>query len=248
MLKAAFLHKTGHSAEAVTEFHAISRAADIPSHWKRRSYAALGWVLASLGDYRSSLQCSIEEGAKDPSLSDYDIFCLLVFGTRLRSEIGDSIGARNDINLAKEKYSNFAKLPGDCRIPLAEARAYFSEGNIDTAAKFWHTQALSKASPMLFPSLPEEVVSSWLAAFAISAVVGDLGDFIVDGSRWARHEAANNFAVCALHAGRLDGAVTALEEVMKSFGAPAVVDSVAASNLKTLYELCRTPDHLRLLV
>ena len=45
----------------------------------------------------------------------------------------------------------------------------------------------------------------------------------------------------------LYGAVTALEEVMKSFGAPAVVDSVAACNLKTLYELCRTPEALRLI-
>jgi tetratricopeptide (TPR) repeat protein len=247
MLKAAFNHKIGHSAEAAIEFRSIAQSPSTPSRWKRRAYAALGWVLAFANDYRSSIRSVSKDGLCDPGLDEYDRFSLLIASARIRSEVGDPQGARAELMKAKETYANFATLTADARVPLAEARVCFSEGDIDNAAKLWHSQTPSKPTSVLFPPHPEENVSSWLAAFAIAAIVGDLGDFIVEGSRWARHEAANNFAVCALHAGRLDGAITALEEVMKSFGAPTVVDSVAACNLKTLYELCRTPESMRLI-
>jgi len=248
MLKAAFSHKIGHSKEAALEFRNVAFSPDTPSCWRRRAFAALGWVLAATGDQRACVQSSVIDGMAESSfLDDIDKFALLIASVRIRCEIGDAIGARQDFEKAKRDYSKFTAIPSDCRVNLAEARLHFAEGDLDTAARLWHSQTSSRSPSLMFPTSPEESVSSWLAAFAIGAVVGDLGDFIIEGSRAARHEAANNFAVCALHAGRLDGAVTALEEVLKSFGAPTVMDSVAASNLKTLYELRRTPDALRLI-
>lgn len=42
---------------------------------------------------------------------------------------------------------------------------------------------------------------------------------------------------------QLEVAIAALEQVIKSYSS---VDQIAVGNLKTLYELCRTPQHLRL--
>ena len=245
ILKAAFMHKLGYSMDSLVEFRKIALNPDISSHWRRRAYVAIGWILLSLGDFRGCTRNSIDEGLKE-SLSDEDKYALLIASSRLKAELGDSVGARRDLETAKVKYPHLTTSRFDARLTLAEARVCFSEGDLHNAAKCWNDQTMIQSSTISFPSIPQESVASYLAAFAVAAVVGDLGDFIIEGSRAARHEAANNFSVCALHAGRLDGAVAALEEVMKSFGAPGVFDSVAAGNLKTLYELCRTPEHARI--
>ena len=244
MLRAAFAHKIGHFKEAEAEFRDIAISPDTPIIWKRRAYVALGWVLVSQGDFRGCARSALSDGLNDIMLEAIDKYALLVAASRIRAEMGDPGGARKDIEAAKK--FEFVNLPGDCRLTLAEAKVCFGEGDLDSAAKLWHFQTPAKSPLHTFPPSPNESISSWLCAFAVSVIVGDLGDFIIEGSRWARHEAANNFAVCALHAGRLDGAVVALEDVIRSFGAPAMVDSVAACNLKTLYELCRTPENARL--
>ena len=246
MLKAAFLHKIGQSAESAVEFRRIAVSGDLSARWKRRAYVSLGWVLAAMGDFRACIASSVHDGLADPHVDEENKFALLLAGSRLYAEIGDVTGARELLKNACVKFPQFVENSQDCRVQLAEARVCFFEGRIDDAAGLWYSLTTMQTPTEFRVEGVNESSSSWLAAFAISAVVGDLGGPVLIGSRHAKHEAANNFAVCNLHIGRLDGAIAALEDVMRSFGAPGVVDGVTAGNLRTLYELCRTPEHSRL--
>lgn len=243
-LKAAFEFRVGRTESARTRFRALAKGAKT-SAWRRRAYAALAWGLVANKEYECAVRSALVVGMED--VEEEDRFGLLVVSARIKVEIGDVAGARRDFVRAETEFAKYAKVKGDARMALTEARIFFAEGDITNAAAKWHRQCVISTARSVFPPTPVESAASSLTAFAVGAVIGDLGDFIIEGSRWARHESANNFAVCALNIGRLDDAVAALEDVMKSFGYPTVVDGVAAGNLKTLYELCRTPDAQRLI-
>jgi hypothetical protein len=187
------------------------------------------------------------------------------------AEIGDVTNARRELELARaipspttmtttstdhplqqHQPDDNVITPGDIDVSFALAEAYviFSEGNFEEAARRWNVLARQECviadDDFFVPQ--EETLDSFLAACVVSVLVGDVGDVIVAGSRAARHEAANNYAICSLLNGSLDSAVTELEDVLKVFGAPHVVDPATATNLRTLYDLQRKPENARLIM
>lgn len=199
LIYSAFLYKTGKPEEAIALMENELTSGNLSSAWKRRSYATLGWMLANIGDYRAALQCCAVRGMNDDSLLMQDKFALLLATSRLRTEMGDVIGARRDFEHAK-RLNITSSDANDARLSLNEARVCFAEGNITQASKLWLAQCNAPPSVGNINQFGEPL-TCWFASFAIAAVVGDLGDSIQQGSRQAKHEAANNYAVCCLQNG-----------------------------------------------
>lgn len=194
LLHAAFLFKSNKPRQAVDlvqQLLLVRREDGLSASWRRRARACLGWMLASLGDYTGSVY-NLELGLD--GLGEEDRACLWFASSKLKAELGDVVGSRRDWQQA----SRLAAGDGDARRALGEARLCFAEGKFEQALGMWLLQC-NVANVSSSNANFKEPIVLWFAAFAISVVVGDLGDVVLAGSRQAKHEAANNYAVCALH-------------------------------------------------
>jgi hypothetical protein len=255
ILKACAMAKSGDRKTAGREFRAIyeiEKQRPQPNmNWMRRSILAAAHLASTDGDFRSCATLCDVALTTCPSRQTH------IAVSRLLAELGDVTTARRELEIARKLPSiNTTTTPIesentdiDVSFYLAEAYVLFSEGNFNEAARLWDIFAKQECiiADDDFYVPPGDTLDSFLVTCVISVIVGDVGDVILAGSRTARHEAANNYAICSLLNGSLDSAVNVLEDVLKVFGAPHVFDPATATNLRTLYDLQRRLDSERLL-
>ena len=109
---------------------------------------------------------------------------LIAMTVSLKSMALPSRPEENSTSATNEFPGNFSKRNTICHARFSPKRGFVSaEGDDGGSGEFVAAaQCSSTSSRMVFPQPPVESVASWLTAFAINAVVGDLGDFIVEGS------------------------------------------------------------------
>jgi len=248
-LKTAVQARNGDVVLAARDFAIMSSAlvARGQTAWARRMACASASLMARDGDRATALlYCS---RAASTFIGD-ELLGSLVFSARLRAEMGQLHAAERDLALADALFRQLdvAGKELDVRVQLARARVCMAQGKLEQASAVYG-QVLSDA-----PATKEEETrctsgeseESRLCAVAVASVTGYLGDFVMRGSRLARLEAANNRAVCALQLGQLDTAAQALESVCRADSRDVnAVDGIVASNLRTLYDLARTPEPAR---
>jgi tetratricopeptide (TPR) repeat protein len=250
-LKAAFLARSGEIYGAARELRESSDVLQ-SGPWARRFACAAASLMARDGDRRSAMHFCRRNVAR---FTGDDLAAALLHSTRLHCELGHLSAAVRDLEKACESLPGSAEgQSSNAAVLLAQARVLFAQGNTAQAAAKWQAVLDLASSPLhahgsaqhsRHGALQQEHDDSQLCALALASVVGDLGDAIAPGSRLARMEAVNNLAVCALSDLRLDDAVGLLEAFCKSEGLDKV-DGIIASNLRTLYDLARTPDASRL--
>ena len=252
-LRACSLVRAGDRKAAAREFRALAESAGSEA-WRRRSVLAAAHLAATEGEFRIARSLCERAVVDFPSSRE-----VRLAGARIVAEQGDVGLARKWLEEAKQQLAQrgghgrgHGGEDDDVSFELAEAFVLYASGapeQVEAARVVW--ERLAAAEPVVsddefwIPPGSGETTSSFLATFVVSVVVGDVGEPVSRGSRWARHEAANNLAVCHLFRGELDKAVSVLEETLRAFGAPNVVDPIPSANLRSLYDLRRTPESER---
>ena len=215
--------------------------------WARRAACAAALLMARDGDRRTALLICRRNLER---FHNEELLAALVHSARMYAQVGKVDEAKLCIGRAHELFSqlSYSGKGSDVRCELAQASVWFAESNFDQAASIWQA-VLASAAPALVEAeeafLPESE-ESFICSLAVASVAGNLGDYVARGSRLARLEAGNNLAVCLLNNNELDRAVKVLEDLCRSEVDPSCIDGIAASNLRTLYDLARVPESLRL--